>query len=210
MKFTIIVAVASCIFITSCAEKRKATFLPTHNSSDILEEIEIPNRTVDISALSYDNKKSLYTINDELYTGFAVSYYQDGTLKEKTGIAKGRRHHKAIRWYPDGHLKEVANYHQGKLHGEKKRWSTDSTHILITHLNYHLGKAHGEQKQWYPTGELYKKLNLHMGIEEGIQQAYRENGALYANYEAKNGRIFGLKKAMLCYGLEDENIKYED
>jgi antitoxin component YwqK of YwqJK toxin-antitoxin module len=72
-----------------------------------------------------------------------------------------------------------------------------------------LGKAHGEQKQWYPTGELYKKLNMNMGKEEGIQQAFRKNGDLYANYEAKEGRIFGLKKAALCYGLEDENIKYE-
>lgn len=48
-----------------------------------------------------------------------------------------------------------------------------------------------------------------MGREEGLQQAFRRNGYLYANYEARNGRIFGLKKAALCYGLEDENIQYE-
>ena len=46
-----------------------------------------------------------------------------------------------------------------------------------------------------------------MGKEKGIQRAYRKNGALYANYEAKNGRIFGLKKASLCFGLEDQQIK---
>lgn len=48
-----------------------------------------------------------------------------------------------------------------------------------------------------------------MGKEDGIQQAFRENSALYANYEAKEGRIFGLKKTALCFGLEDENIQYE-
>lgn len=49
-----------------------------------------------------------------------------------------------------------------------------------------------------------------MGMEEGIQQTFRKNGALYANYEAKEGRIFGLKKAALCYGLEDQSIQYEN
>ena len=49
-----------------------------------------------------------------------------------------------------------------------------------------------------------------MGKEEGIQQAFRKNGDLYANYEAKNGRIFGLKKASLCFGLENQKIKNND
>ena len=49
-----------------------------------------------------------------------------------------------------------------------------------------------------------------MGKEEGIQQAFRKNGDLFANYEAKEGRIFGLKKAALCFGLEDENIQNEN
>ena len=98
-------------------------------------------------------------------------------------------------------------FHEGKLHGTKKVWSNEFGYTLIAHLNYENGKAHGEQIQWYKTGELYKKLNLYEGNEDGIQQAFRKNGALYANYEAKNGRIFGLKKTALCYGLEDEKIK---
>ena len=49
-----------------------------------------------------------------------------------------------------------------------------------------------------------------MGKEEGIQQAFRKNGDLFANYEAREGRIFGLKKAALCFGLEDEKIQNEN
>jgi antitoxin component YwqK of YwqJK toxin-antitoxin module len=89
-------------------------------------------------------------------------------------------------------------------------WSPDSSHVLLSHLNYVAGKVHGEQKKWYPTGELFKKLHLNMGKEEGLQQAFRKNGVLFANYEAKKGRVFGLKKAVLCFGLEDEKIQYED
>ncbi|WKN42756.1 toxin-antitoxin system YwqK family antitoxin [Tunicatimonas pelagia] len=195
------------VLMVSCAEKSKTKTLPISISTGT--SVEIPNRTVEKSLLHYKNETSLWTLNDQPYSGYIVSFHQDSTLKEKMGILNGKKQNQATRWYPDGQLKQVANYHEGKLHGEKKMWFLDSSHILIAHLDYHLGKAHGEQKQWYPTGELYKKLNLDMGREEGIQQAFRKNGELYANYEAKNGRIFGLKKAKLCYGLEDENIQYE-
>jgi len=207
MKYIIPIVFLLSTLITSCAEKVETKKIDLPNLTDTL--VVIPTTTVDKSLLNYNNKRSLWTLNDQSYSGYMVSFHQDSTLKEKIGIWNGKKQNQATRWYPDGQLKQVANYHEGKLHGEKKMWSSDTTHILIAHLNYHLGRAHGAQKQWYPTGELYKKLNLNMGREMGIQQAFRKNGDLYANYEAKNGRIFGLKKASLCYGLEDENMNYE-
>lgn len=193
------------VLIVGCAENREAKEgLPT--SPEL--SVKIPDRTVQISALKYDNKTSLWYLNEELYSGYMVSFHQDSTLKEKIGILNGKKQNQATQWYPNGTLKQVANYQQGKLHGEKKMWLSDTSHILIAHYNYHLGKAHGEQKQWYPSGELYKKLHLKLGREDGIQQAFRRNGELYANYEAKNGRIFGLRKASLCYGIEEEEVRY--
>ena len=50
-------------------------------------------------------------------------------------------------------------------------------------------------------------MQLNEGKEEGIQQAFRKNGVIYANYEARKGRIFGLKKAKLCYSLVNENVQ---
>ncbi|OEK05618.1 hypothetical protein BFP71_16035 [Roseivirga misakiensis] len=140
------------------------------------------------------------------FSGYAVLYHPDGSLKEKVGILKGKKENASIQWYPDQHFKNITYYQNGKLHGEKKIWTRDAEHILIAHYQFEKGKAHGEQKKWYPTGELFKILNMNMGKEDGLQRAFRKNGDLFANYEAKEGRIFGLKKAALCYGLEDENI----
>lgn len=207
MKYNFLIVLSVSVMLTACAKKTGTEISFTPNPIDSL--LEIPNTIVDHSILHYNNKTSLWTLNNQLYSGYAVSFYQDSILKEKIGILNGKKQKQAIGWYPDGHFKQVANYHKGKLHGEKKTWSSDVNHILIAQLNYHLGKAHGEQKIWYPTGELFKKLNLNMGKEAGIQQAFRKNGDLFANYEAKEGRIFGLKKAALCYGLENENIQYE-
>lgn len=207
MKYIFLIVLLSTVSITSCAEKKKTKVLHIPNTTDTL--LEIPNTTVDKSVLQFNNKKSRWTLNNQSYSGYVLSFYPDSTLKEKFGILNGRKQNRAIQWYADGHHKHVTNYQKGKLHGEKKTWSPDSLHTLLSHLNYVSGKAHGEQKIWYPTGELFKKLNLDMGKEEGLQQAFRKNGALFANYEARKGRIFGLKKAALCFGIEDEKVRYK-
>ncbi|MFK7926344.1 MAG: toxin-antitoxin system YwqK family antitoxin [Bacteroidia bacterium] len=207
MKHIFLILFSLGVFLSSCTEKRDAKPSPTPDLTELL--LEVPNTIVDKSALTYDNKRSIWTLNGQLYSGYAASYYQDGTLQRKMGILEGKKQNESIEWYADGHYKQVANYHLGKLHGEKKIWSSESPHILIAHFNFHAGKAHGEQKKWYPTGELFQKINLNMGREDGIQQAYRKNGALFANYEAKKGRIFGLKRAALCFSLEEEGIQNE-
>ena len=196
--------------LSSCAEKETnnvvsqdlAKTLPTIPSFDI------PNDSIELSELTFDKKISIWTYKNKRYSGYGITRYENGYLKEKTGFKDGRKENESIHYYPDGHYKRYSNYHKGKLHGEKKSWSSASPHILIAHYNYYLGKAHGVQKQWYVTGELYKSINLNMGKEEGMQRAYRKNGVLYANYEAKNGRIFGLKKSKLCFNLEDEEVIY--
>lgn len=195
------------IFLIGCKEKKEVKRTTLIVSIDTLL-YSIPNRIVHKSDLLYDTKNSIWTLNNKIYSGYAVSFYSKNTLKEKFGILNGRKQNKAIQWYLDGHYKYQTNYHKGKLHGDKKSWSADSTHILLSHLKYVGGKPHGEQKKYYPTGELFKKLNLNMGKEEGIQQAFRKNGALYANYEAREGRIFGLKKSKLCFQLDNEEVQY--
>lgn len=192
--------------IIGCSESIKKDV--SKNKKIVLTSIEIPAISIDKSKLKYTAKNSLWTLDGKPFSGYAISHYPDGIIKQKFGIFNGKKQNQSEDWYTNGQLKQLTNYRQGKLHGEKKFWSAGPPPILIAHLNYHLGKAHGVQKKWYATGEVYKILNMNMGQEEGIQQAYRKNGNLYANYEAKAGRIFGLKKAALCYDLENEKIQY--
>lgn len=180
---------------------------PEKKVNEQVISLTVPSNEIDKSKLAYNPKTSLWTLDSALFSGYMVSYSLDSVLIQKIGILDGRKQNKAFDWYPDGRLKHTADYHKGKLHGEKKTWSHDSTHILLSHFNYHLGKAHGIQKKWYPTGEIFKILQMNNGKEDGLQQAFRENGALYTNYEAREGRIFGLKRASLCFELEDGGIK---
>lgn len=176
-------------------------------SYDKVDKIEIPNLIKDVSSLKYNNTTSEWYDNGNLYSGFIVDYYDDKTLKIKMSVFKGKRQNKTQKWYPNGKLMEVSNYQEGKLNGEKKVWDSNNNHTLVSHFNFYLGKAHGEQRKWYPSGEIYKIMNFDKGIESGLQRGYRKNGSLYANYEARNGRIYGLKKSKLCYSLENEKVQ---
>lgn len=194
------------LLLTGCAEDQVTLAAdPRPPTADTL--LRIPPVVVSDSALVYVNQRSLWYRGDTLYSGYGTGVHANGQPATRTGFWRGRKQGPATRWRTDGQLLEIANFERGRLHGEKKRWTATGEHQLLDHLQYQHGKAHGEQRKWYPTGELYKILHLTQGREEGLQQGYRQNGALYANYEARDGRIYGLKKASLCYGLVDETLK---
>ncbi len=193
-----------CISFFECTNEAKVKALD-HSTVD-LEKLDIPIDSVDIRDVFYNNNSSKWNKDEKPFSGFIISRNHDQSLKTVFGVLEGKKQNTSVEYFPDGSLKFSTDYYNGRIHGEKKSWSIDTPHILISSLNYFQGKPHGEQKQWYPTGEIFKIMNLDMGKESGMQQAFRKNGDLFANYEAREGRIFGLKKTALCFGLEDENI----
>ncbi len=201
------------IFIISCTISC-SDHIAKDTSADLtevkVEIVDIPNRKIEKSAAIYDKQSSQWTYENQLFSGYLVSYYPDSTVKESMSVYNGKLESETKQWNPNGRIKLRANYHNGRLHGTKEVWSSEEGNLQISKLNYVNGRAHGEQRKWYSTGELYKIMHLNMGKEDGLQQAFRKNGDLYANYEAKNGRTFGLRKAALCFGLEDEKIQYAD
>ncbi|GJM34178.1 MAG: hypothetical protein DHS20C18_31790 [Saprospiraceae bacterium] len=142
------------------------------------------------------------------FTGISVAYYPDGEKAETIEYLNGKKHGLYKKWFEHGALSFESHYSAGKQHGLTKSWWSNGN--LRTASHYEEGVPHGIQKQWYKSGARFKQMQLVFGKEEGLQQSWRENGKIYNNYEAKNGRIFGLKRANLCYELEDENIQYKD
>ncbi len=170
----------------------------------------IKDTSVSEKKLTYQKENSLWTLNGQAFSGYAVTKYEDGSLKRKFGILNGKKQNEDTVWFPDRKINSITNYHHGKLHGQKKIWTSKPSYSLIADYNFNMGKGEGKQTKYYPTGELFQIIHLSNGKEEGLQQAYRKNGDLYANYEAKNGRIFGMKKAALCYGLDDQEIQKDE
>lgn len=110
-------------------------------------------------------------------------------------------------FYLDGSVAQIISKKNGIRHGEvSSYWQNGS---MRAHANYVEGKVHGTARQWYRSGALFKELNYEHGIESGSQKAWRENGVLYANYVAKDGRHYGLRRSNLCFQLEGEVVNYD-
>ena len=198
-----------CFIVIGCSYHKKANF-NSASKEEVIKSLKINNTIVGVNDLVYHRKTSVWEIDNKPFSGYAVTKFENGSLQRKFGVLNGQKQNEDVTWFKNGKIRSKANYYNGKLHGKKQIWSQDSIYTLVAEYNNYLGKGHGKQTKWYATGELFQIRNLQMGKEEGMQQAFRKNGDLYANYEAKNGRIFGLKKASLCFGLEDQKIKNYD
>jgi len=165
---------------------------------------EIKNVEVAKTNLNLDGNKGIWYYKNKPFSGFAVKYHANNTIREKVGFSKGKKEGVAKIWYVNGVLKVESHYKQNKLVDAYRSWWNNG--VLASEVFYDNGKKQGVEKKWYSTGALSKKRNLVDGLENGLQQAWLKNGKLYVNYEAKNGRVFGMKRANSCYKLEDEVV----
>ncbi len=139
-----------------------------------------------------------------LYSGYSLRYYPNDTLAEKLGFVRGKREGVARKYSENGVLRIESYYKQNRLDSVYKSWWENG--VLSAETNYVNGVKQGEEKEWYATGQLAKQRQLVDGEENGLQKAWLQNGSLYINYEAKNGRIFGMRRANSCTQLKDEVI----
>ncbi len=165
-----------------------------------IKEVEIAK-----DVLTLHPEKGMWYYQDSPYNGYAVRYYINGNLAERIGYFEGKKEGIAQKWFENGQLQKTSPYSANRLHGEENIWWSNGT--IAAQLNYSNGYKNGTQQRWYANGQISRKTHYTLGKEEGIQQAWLENGKIYVNYEAKNGRSFGLRKAKLCYALEDEVVQ---
>ncbi len=189
-----------------------------HQSKSTSSKVDVVSGSAEIPDIEFGMDEVLFNKSNSLWilksdssevSGYISKHYADGLLAVKFGVAAGKREGSLMAYFPDGKLKFQETYRNNRLHGRVKRWTLQNGHQLIVQLNYLDGRLNGEQRKWYSTGELHKLMNMRKGKEDGMQQAFRKNGALYANYEAKNGRTFGMKRSNLCYELDNEKIVYK-
>ncbi|MDB2385043.1 toxin-antitoxin system YwqK family antitoxin [Polaribacter sp.] len=189
------------IFLINCSKPT----LDKENKNKTIATIVIDSLVVlPKDSLVLNGNEGNWYYKNQLFNGFAVQYYPNKNIKEKTGFFNGKKQGVYKVYYPDGVLKLKYYYNQNTITGSYKSWWQNGN--LASEVNYTNGKMHGIEKKWYADGNISKERNLVDGKENGLQRAWLNNGKIYVNYEAKNGRVFGMKRASLCYQLNNENV----
>ncbi len=184
---------------TSISCKKTSDAKSTVDTQIVIDSVEVSKKEL---VLNQNEGKWYY--EGQPFNGYSLKYHSNGTLVERLGFYKGKREGIAKRWSQNGELQVESHYKQNRLHGSYKSWWENG--VLGSEATYYNGKLSGVEKKWFSTGQLAKERRLVEGQEEGLQKAWLKNGTLYVNYEAKNGRIFGMRRANSCYQLEDETV----
>lgn len=208
MSFNRIYILAILIVSFSCNENRGELGLNPGSSFSLEEKSNEKYYFVLQDSLVLIPKQGLFYFKGELFSGLAKSFYPSGILAEEIQYKNGKKQGFYKKYFRNGQLSFSAQYVNAKRNGLSTSWWSNGN--IRSESNFLEGKPSGVQKQWYKSGAKFKILNLLDGHEEGKQQSWRENGKIYSNYQAINGRIFGLKRANLCYKLEDEEVQSKD
>ena len=168
------------------------------------ESMAIDSVMVSKNQLVLNQNQGIWYYHKKPFNGYSVKFYPNGIMQEKLGFFKGKRQGIAKRWSENGVLRTECFYNQNKLMGVYKSFWENGA--LSQEAYYENGVQQGIEKQWYPDGQLAKLRHIVDGNEQGMQQAWLKNGTLYVNYEAKNGRVFGLLRSNLCYQLKNEIV----
>ncbi len=176
------------------------------NDIEVLVKKPVVIKAVEVNKdeLILNQVEGIWYYNEEPYNGYALRFHANDTLGERIGFYNGKREGVARQWSPYGVLRVESHYRNNRLSGVYKSWWENGE--LSRESHYEKGLLNGLEKQWYSNGQLSKLRHIVDGKEEGIQKGWLENGKLYVNYEAKNGRIYGMRRANSCYKLEDEVV----
>ena len=188
--------------ITSCNEassSKSVNTVPNEDLTIVIDTVEVLKKE-----LVLNGNKGRWYYKGKPFNGYSIKLYPNGTLEEKWGFYNGRREGVARRWTKNETLQLESYYENNRLVGEYKTWWDNG--VLSGETYYEKGVKQGVERKWYSSGQLFKLRNFVDGKEHGFQKAWLANGKQYVNYEAKNGRIFGLSRANSCYRLEDEVI----
>lgn len=192
------------LLFTNCSNSASSTV----NKNEAFAKRQIPNIDVVKSALILNQIEAKWYYKGKPYSGYSVKFHANDTLAERIGFQNGKREGIAREWSGNGAIRVESYYKYNRLDSiYKTYWESG---VLSSHSNYIKGVKQGVEKEWYASGKRAKLRQLIDGQESGLQQAWLENGTLYINYEARNGRIFGMLKSNSCYQLENEKINRDE
>ncbi len=183
---------------TNCSNK-EAEITAITEKAFVIEDVEVLKKDLVLNQL-----EGRWYYKNVPFSGYSLLYHANDTLAEKLGYVAGKREGLAQKWSEKGVLRVESYYRHNRLNNVYKTWWDNG--VLSAQSYYVNGVKQGVENEWYATGQMAKARQLVDGSENGLQKAWLPNGKLYINYEAKNGRIFGMQRANSCYKLEDEKI----
>ncbi len=140
-----------------------------------------------------DGDNSVMYLEDDKFTGEAVTTFEDGSIKEEFYYENGMLHGSTTAWYQEGKKKKEETFVSGVLDGLSTYWSPDGT--TIVELTYKMGQPwDGVWTSWYPNGQKKEEGKYKEGRRYGAFYFWYENGKMRKKDTYKEGKIYTVKE----------------
>jgi antitoxin component YwqK of YwqJK toxin-antitoxin module len=178
--------------------------ITSSNTKNEISKIDIPDVFINADQNNFQTKQGLTFLNQQPFSGWQYALYENGDTALLVPFYNGKESGVAKQWYPNTILKERREYEMGKKTGEHKGWWENGQLKFDYHFNNDL--YDGTVKEWYADGQAFRAMNYVNGYEKGMQKIWRPDGSLHANYEARNGRNYGLTGNMHCKNIRKDGM----
>lgn len=163
----------------------------------ILVSCEKEALIIDADSPNFNRNKSLHLYNNSAFTGTAIAYYSENSIKSEIRYVNGKLEGVEQLWYPSGNLYSERIYKDGLKIGKHTGW-WDNGHKKFEFIFNDAGEHHGIANDYFEDGTPYKLFHYQNGKEEGSQKMYKRNGDIRANYVVVYGERFGLIGLKKC------------
>lgn len=161
----------------------------------------IPAVFVSTAAPGWHRQDGRIWLTDTLFSGWQYSLYSTGDTAFVGAFRDGKAQGIHRRWYANGQPQELRQYDNGWQEGQQHGWYESGKPAFVLHFRHDVYEGH--VREWYPNGQLARDGHYHDGHENGAQRLWYATGTLQANYEARNGRHYGLTGVKNCVNVWD-------
>ena len=167
--------------------------------------IKIPDIYFNSKDGVYTNENGKFFRNGQIFSGNLVTLYTANDTAEIIPYYNGLEEDLTRKWFPNKKISEERLYHLGKKERVHKGWWENGQQKFI--YNFKNDNHEGLAQTWYPNGLMASENNYSKGYEIGMQRAWYSDGVIRANYEARDGRQYGLTGVKNCETVWDIETK---
>jgi antitoxin component YwqK of YwqJK toxin-antitoxin module len=182
----------------SCKETRK---FPQADVQKNAVRPVIPENVIRYGDSSLHVENGIWYKDMEPYSGMIETYFPDGLLQARQTFYQGKEEGLRNTYYANGYPESVRYYRGGEKDSVHRGWWPNGQ--LRYEYHFQMGVYEGDWKEWYASGVLMKHIIYQNGKEQS-GRGWRENGKPYMSFVSRDGRLYGLINANLCYSLRNE------
>lgn len=190
------------LFLISCRETGK---FPQQKLQKTAIRHVIPDRVVRYGDSLLHIVNGVWYEGGQPYSGMIESYFSDGMLQARQTYYEGKEEGFRNTYYANGFPESVRYYRDGEKDSVHRGWWPNGQ--IRYEYHFQMGNYEGDWKEWYASGVLMKYIIYHEGKEQS-GKGWRENGKPYMSFVRRDGRLYGLINANLCYSLRNEKGEF--